>query len=86
MPVKLANSMRVWCTIQSARGYQQGKRMPNAHQLGKHEGVAVWVLSGGALLLAVKLANSNARLVHYTVRSRLPAPAAAGPGGKLTDA
>ena len=37
-----------------------------------HLGFAI-SLSGAALLLAVKLANSIGRLVHYTVRSRLPA-------------
>ena len=33
-----------WCTIQCARGYQQEKWIPNAHQIGKHERGTVSVL------------------------------------------
>ena len=42
---------RTWCTIQCARGYQQEKRIPNAHQTGKRERGTVSVLDFGGMFL-----------------------------------
>ena len=45
---------RTWCTIQCARGHQQEKRIPNAHQTGKRERGTVSVLDFGGMISKLK--------------------------------